>query len=98
VVFVGNAGGEFYALKTSNGKKAWPIFDSLDGGFRTSAVVANGVAYAATDGGALYAFDASSGHQVLSTTVGFTPLTSPAVVNGTVYVGSSDHSMYALGL
>jgi len=56
------------------------------------------VVYVASIGDTIYAFNASTGQQLWSATTGGSIYSSPAVVNGIVYVGSDDGSLYAFGL
>lgn len=59
-------------------------------------VVANNTVYLGTQGGNVYALDATTGNQQWIFEVPNSPMTEPAVVDGTVYVGSSDNSLYAV--
>jgi outer membrane protein assembly factor BamB len=64
--------------------------------------VANGVVYFASEyqGGTVYALDASTGALLLQYTTGTGgfQLSSPAIVNGMLYIGSEDGDLYAFGL
>jgi len=61
--------------------------------------VANGVVYFGTHSeGALYALYASTGALLWKYTTWLYIDSSPAVVNGIVYVGSGDHNLYAFHL
>ena len=82
------------------------ITGSSAGSTSSSPAVANGVVYVGRDDGKLYAFDAAGGPNCFrpyclslwSTTTGTTGglmLSSPAVANGIVYVGSQDSKLYA---
>ena len=66
-----------------------------DSAVRSSPETSNGVVYVATEGGYLYAIDASSGRQMWRFHVGVL-LSSPKVADGVVYVGSWDTHMYAV--
>jgi outer membrane protein assembly factor BamB len=48
----------------------------------------------------VYALDAATGAELWSfiTALGWAVMSSPAVANGVVYVGSLDNNLYALGL
>jgi outer membrane protein assembly factor BamB len=46
----------------------------------------------------VYALNASTGALLWSFATGGNVISSPAVVNGVVYVGSGDHTLYAFGL
>ena len=61
----------------------------------TSPTVANGVVYAASNDGKLYAFKADTGAVLWNTCIDSSS-SSPAVVKGVVYVGSSNGKLYAL--
>jgi outer membrane protein assembly factor BamB len=77
-------------------------FQSTDGDFTGTPVVADGTLVAAAGGGTVYALDASTGHPRWAYTTAYSDLngnavdSSPAVVNGVVYVGSGDGETYAL--
>ena len=80
-----------YALNASTGALIWryPTFSS------GTPAVANGMVYA-VDSGYLCALDAGTGVLLWqSKTVGVY-LSSPAVANGVVYVGSPDNNVYAV--
>jgi outer membrane protein assembly factor BamB len=64
-------------------------------GVQSSLAVANGVIYAGSGTGTVYALNASTGALLWSYGTGGA-ITSPAVANGVVYVGSNDHNVYAL--
>src|SRR5205085_1260828 len=61
----------------------------------TSPAAANGIVYAGSGDGSLYAFDASTGSLDWSAATGGTIGSSPAVSGGIVYVGSEDWKVYA---
>ena len=61
-----------------------------------SPAVAEGVVYAASADGNLYALNASTGALVWKYTGVTGTWSSPAVANGVVYVGSSDAYEYAV--
>ncbi|WP_415380166.1 PQQ-binding-like beta-propeller repeat protein [Halosimplex sp. TS25] len=50
----------------------------------------------ATENGWIYALDAGTGETVWEHTVGNEVVSTPAVVDGTIYVGASDDTLYAL--
>jgi outer membrane protein assembly factor BamB len=63
----------------------------------TSPAVVNGVVYASSSGGSLYALSAATGAKIWSFSTGNLGLeSSPAVANGVVYAGFPDGSVYAL--
>ena len=57
--------------------------------------MANGVVYIGDDGGTSYALNASTGAKLWSYTTGVRIGSSPAVANGTLYVGASAFSLGA---
>ncbi len=66
--------------------------------FSPFSAVANGVVYIGYEypDGSLYALNASTGDLIWKYTTGNDVITSPAVANGVVYVGSEDNHVYAL--
>ena len=62
----------------------------------TAPVVVDGVVYAGSDDGNLYALDADSGELLWSFETGEAIRSTAAVVDGAVYVGSNDNHLYAL--
>jgi outer membrane protein assembly factor BamB len=56
------------------------------------------VVYGAGESGILYAFDASTGKILKTLSTAGPILSSPAVINGTLYVGSFDKKLHAWGL
>src|SRR5690348_13420548 len=59
-----------------------------DNSFYSSAAVVNGVAYLGGPGGSVYAFDATTGARLWRYTTAGPVESSPAAVDGLVYVGS----------
>ena len=94
VVYVGSdSNGSVYALNASTGAQLWSF--ATGSSLLASPAVANGVVYVEQYGGSnLYALDASTGAQLWSDNIG-SSVSSPAVVNGVVYVGGGDN-VYAL--
>ncbi len=85
IVYVAGGNGGIYALNASSGAIVWTKQVNL--GFTSSPAVAGGMVFAGTGGylvGDLYAFDASTGDLVWTKAIG--PASSPAVVNGILYV------------
>jgi outer membrane protein assembly factor BamB len=63
----------------------------------TSQAVVNGVVYATSGNGSLYALSAATGAKIWSFSIGnLDNASSPAVANGVVYAGFADGSLYAL--
>lgn len=84
-----------YALSTSDGSPLWssPLDSAVD---FASPAVSNGVVYATSLGGEVYAFDAGTGSRLWTTTPGGLIEASPTVADGLVYVGTYDGVLYAL--
>jgi eukaryotic-like serine/threonine-protein kinase len=55
------------------------------------------VVYTGSEDHTVYAVDAATGAKLWSDRTGNQVFSSPAVVNGVVYVGSGDGNMYAVG-
>jgi outer membrane protein assembly factor BamB len=62
---------------------------------QSSPAVVEGVAYAGSDDGTLYAVDTSSGKQLWSAATAGAIVSSPAFADGVVFAGSNDGSVYA---
>ncbi len=98
--------GGVSALDASTGNLLWNhTVGSID---QSSPAVANGVVYVGsdisgpnpsnrTDSGNFYAFNATTGAIIWSYKTGEAVLSSPAIANGVVYVGSNDGKVYAFG-
>jgi outer membrane protein assembly factor BamB len=102
VAYVGSNDGYLYAVRTSNGEQRWRAYT---GGQVASspAVVLNvhdvgcpesptvhDVVYVGSANNRLFAFDASSGSELWETSMDGQVLSSPAVANCIVYVGTSN--------
>jgi outer membrane protein assembly factor BamB len=89
--------GYIYAFNAYTGKKIWSYPD--DGAGWSSPAIYENVLYFGADN--LYALNASTGEKIWNITLnseGYsfsTPFSSPVVVNGVVYIGSSDSNVYA---
>ncbi|MBI1754053.1 MAG: PQQ-binding-like beta-propeller repeat protein [Acidobacteria bacterium] len=97
--------GPFFFAVDAKGKEAFRV--RLGGSSLSSPAVANGVAYLPTGDGLLYALDAKNGKTLWTFRIaGPSRLrqtdqwdvyqSSPAVVDGIVYVGSVDGAVYAI--
>ena len=97
-LYVGDNDGSLYALNTANGATRWSTV--LDTQIESAPAVANGVVYVGgMNSGTLFAVNARTGAKLWSyTTGGFIELSSATVVNGMVYIGSDDFSVYAFQL
>lgn len=65
-------------------------------GLLSSPAVTNGVVYAGSYDGNLYALDAKTGEKLWSYPAGGFVISSPAVANGVVYIASDVAILYAL--
>jgi len=106
-VIVGSGDGFVYSLDAKSGRPHWTF--RTDGRVRSSPAISNGVVYVGSYDGTVYAIDFSSGklvwrydtkgHSLNSAEVGYDTksiVSSPAVVDGTVYIGSRDSHLYSL--
>ena len=73
------------------------LWTFITGGWVVAApAVADGVAYAGSDDGSLYALTTDSGELLWSFATGEAIRSTPTVADGTVYFGSNDNHVYAL--
>ena len=106
-VFFGAGDGRVYAVDASTGKERWRA--STGGRVRSSPAVDGSRVYVGSADGRVYAFNRSTGAvawkfdtegvKLESKNFGYdrrTVQSSPAVVNGTVFVGARDGWLYAL--
>ena len=106
-VIVGAGDGMVYAFDATSGSPRWKFHTA--GRVRSSPAIRDGVVYVASFDGSLYAIDINSGKQVWRydtegrslnlAKFGFdrrSILSSPAVSDGVVYVGSRDSHFYAV--
>ncbi len=110
VVYVGSDDFNLYAVDTQSGSLQWKF--ETGGIIRCRPAVVDGRVFFASDDGFLYTLDAKTGEQVWSVDIGNAveprlypdavssnwdyQQSSPMVVDGTVYVGSTDGNVYAL--
>lgn len=93
-VFIGSHDGNVYALNSTTGKKQW-IFEKPDARFSMPTVVGTTVFVTSSSSkNGIYALDAKTGSKQWDKII-HKP-SSPAVVDGTVFVGSDDNNVYAL--
>ncbi|MBK7870454.1 MAG: PQQ-binding-like beta-propeller repeat protein [Saprospiraceae bacterium] len=102
ILYIGDTEGYFYALNAANGQKIWAFetegvkFKNEDWGFDRKAIISSPVLtdelviFGCRDG-FMYALDRKSGQQVwrMDHKVSWV-MSSPAIANGKVFVGSSD--------
>ncbi len=96
-VFAGSQDASLYCLNASTGDRIWQYADV---GILSSPAVANGTVYEAQGGGyprtKIQAFNAANGTSIWNYTTGASVVSSPAVADGKVYVGSTDAKVYAI--
>ena len=81
--------GSWAALDVKTGRIIWQTGDPTPGAVDSGAVsVANGVMFAGSSSGAMYALKASTGAVLFSFPSGGTVIDAPSIVNGTVFWGS----------
>ncbi|MDH3292528.1 MAG: PQQ-binding-like beta-propeller repeat protein [Gemmatimonadota bacterium] len=107
LVVFGGGDGVLYAVALASGVERWRF--ATEGRIRSSPAIADGLAVVGSADGRVYAVDVVSGQErwryepegvsLVSAEFGYdrkSIISSPAVVDGTVYVGSRDGYMYAL--
>lgn len=101
-VFLTSTDGKIYAISEQDGSDMWnysvgaPIYTS-------PAIIASGIGsseydkiFLGADDGSVYAFDMNDGSLLWSYATGNDVRASPMVINGIVYIGSTDGTLYAL--
>ncbi len=90
--------GAWSALDVATGKILWqtadPTADTID---RGSVSVANGVMYAGSNSGQMYALDAGTGTILWNFASGGTVIDGPSIVDGTLYWGSGYRNIQGTG-
>jgi polyvinyl alcohol dehydrogenase (cytochrome) len=90
--------GAWSALDVATGKILWqtadPTADTID---RGSVSVANGVIYAGSNSGQMYALDAITGNILWNFASGGTVIDGPSIVDGTLYWGSGYRNILGTG-
>ena len=99
VVYFSSDDGNLYALNAESGTKIWNYTTSGGG---SSPAVADNVVYAMGANGNLYAINASNGNKLWNFTLQppgqvYNGLSSPAIVDGRVYIGSNNHVITVFG-
>jgi eukaryotic-like serine/threonine-protein kinase len=96
LVYAGSTNGTVYAIDAATRQVAW---SRATGGAITTAgpTLANGVLYIGSEDNNLYALNSDTGAVLWSATVGALNIfhSTPAVINGSVYVGSYNHTISA---
>jgi polyvinyl alcohol dehydrogenase (cytochrome) len=86
--------GSWSALDVATGKILWQIADPTPGTLDVGSVsVANGVMYASSFSGQMYALDAVAGNILWNFASGGSVLDGPSIVDGVVYWGSGYRSL-----
>jgi len=90
--------GAWSALDVATGKILWqtadPTANTID---RGSVSVANGVMYAGSNSGQMYALDATNGNVLWNFASGGTVIDGPSIVDGTLYWGSGYRNIQGTG-
>ncbi len=90
--------GSWAALDVATGKILWQVADPTSGAIDMGALtVANGVVYAGSGSGSMYALHALTGQVLFSFASGGSVVDGPSVVNGTVYWGSGYRRINGIG-
>jgi peptide/nickel transport system substrate-binding protein len=93
-VYVGSYDNKLYCLDALTGARIW---NYTTGGYVGSPCVADNKVYVVSLDGKMYCCDASTGALIWSYQTGGGIDIPPAVADGIVFVGSSDHKVYAFG-
>src|ERR1700751_1063875 len=90
--------GAWSALDVATGKILWKTADPTAGTIdRGSVSVANGVVYAGSNSGQMYAFDATTGKILWNFASGGTVIDGPSIVDSTLYWGSGYRNIQGTG-
>jgi outer membrane protein assembly factor BamB len=91
-----NSTGGFYAIDAATGKIKWSYLENNF--FNAEPTAAGGLVYELDEGGNMLAFDKNTGAINWSTPIGhlYNDNSNAIVVNGALYVGSSDSSLYSI--
>ena len=98
-VYVDSDYDYFYCFDADTGNLIWKFFKDFRVSFPSPAVVDGKVYFAHSrstsgDSAALYCLDADTGSKFWDYPMGYFELSSPAVYDGKVYIGSEDHKLY----
>ena len=103
IVYAGDNSGNLHAINATTGQLLW----KFKAGLRTSSpAAANGaVFFGSVDDSKIYAVNAKTGQQIWNYSIddGVIPsemgvISSPAIADGVLYIGSSDKNVYALNI
>ena len=90
--------GAWSALDVATGKILWQTADPIAGSIdRGSVSVANGVMYAGSNSGEMYALDATTGNILWNFASGGTVIDGPSIVDGVLYWGSGYREIAGTG-
>jgi outer membrane protein assembly factor BamB len=94
VVYIGSVNNTFYTYNAATGVPGWSL--ALNGSILATPAVANRNVYFTTNDGFLRGLDAATGSELeVLVSIGPTGYSSPAVVGGVAYIGTSDGKLYA---
>jgi outer membrane protein assembly factor BamB len=91
-VVIGGDDGDLFSIDRENGHLHWKL--TLDSAIYSTPAIANGQVFVTTQAQTVSAIDLATGDLNWSYPVGGS--SSPAVVDGVVYVGSDDGALYAI--
>ena len=90
--------GAWSALDVATGKILWQTADPTEGTIdRGSVSVANGVMYAGSNSGQMYALDATTGNILWNFASGGTVIDGPSIADGVLYWGSGYRNIQGTG-
>lgn len=97
-----NTEQQMIALDAATGELQWraDLVGTVSGQtnlFVSSPAVADGVVYAGTDAGIVFAIDAATGAERWRLDLGSSITSSPAVIDGMVYIGDASGALSAIG-
>ena len=111
IVYIGDLAGYLYAFDAGTGKEKWKFKTNgleqplksptaasnyeMPGGIATEVAISNRSIYFTSLDGYLYALEDDTGNEKWELNFG-TILSSPSVLNGTIYVGSNDGDVFAI--
>ncbi len=93
-VYVGDLANDFHKIDINTGKPEW-TFSGASGYYIGQAAEADGIIYAPSNDGSLYAIDAN-GDLVWDFETGHYIWAQPIIAEKTIYIGSMDHFVYAI--
>lgn len=95
-VVLGTDAGTVVGLDAATGEQVWRFETASQERIRTAPAIADGVAYVG-GGEWLYGIEADTGEVAWRHDLGSAMTSAPAVVDGTIYLVTKDHSLRALG-